>query len=48
MMDTLAQEVAGAATEEVGDRAVPIPVMEEVTKPHTLKRLKLIPNRHLS
>jgi hypothetical protein len=48
MMATIVREVAVAATEEVGDRAVLRPVTGEAIKPPTLKRLKPIPKRHLS
>ena len=49
MMGSKVREVAVAATEEVGDRAVLRPVTGvEATKPPTLKRLKPIPKRHLS
>ena len=40
------REVAVAATEEVGDRAVLRPVTGEATKPPTLKRLKPILSQH--
>jgi hypothetical protein len=48
MMGSIVREVAVAAIEEVGDRAVLRPVTGVATKPPTLKRLKPIPKRRLS